>query len=345
MTKLIRSSGLSGYEELAAEWGLDVAHMARRAGLTIEALRDPGALIPYRALMQLLEQSARDTGRADFGLRLSLRQNLRILGPLSVAMENAATMADAMRLGSRYVFVHSPAISFNVEPVDGHSEATDLRFEIQIVNTPERTQTLELSLGVIVQIVRLLSQGRITPLAVLLPHAPVSLPEVYAQCFGCACRFEQAYAAVRVSTAALAQPLTAHNPMLSELARSYLEQHYVNPGQTMTDRVATLVRQFLSTQRAGRTDIARMLAMHPRTMQRRLRDEGTTFENIKDAVRKDLLEEILRRRTVPTLAQIATMLDYGAQSALTRSCRRWFGVTPSALVSAHPAPAAKPGQP
>ena len=70
--------------------------------------------------------------------------------------------------------------------------------------------------------------------------------------------------------------------------------------------------------------------MHPRTLQRRLRDDGTTFEDIKDEARRDLAQRYLAYAEVP-LAQVTAVLDYSEQSALTRSCQRWFRTTPSAL--------------
>jgi AraC-like DNA-binding protein len=67
--------------------------------------------------------------------------------------------------------------------------------------------------------------------------------------------------------------------------------------------------------------------MHPRTLQRRLKEEGTTFEEIKDEVRRDMAERYLSQTEMP-LAQVTALLDYSEQSALGRSCRRWFHTTP-----------------
>jgi AraC-like DNA-binding protein len=76
--------------------------------------------------------------------------------------------------------------------------------------------------------------------------------------------------------------------------------------------------------------VADALSMHPRTLQRRLRELGTTFEDIKDEARRDLAHRYLAHRDVP-LAQVTALLDYSEQSALTRSCHRWFGATPRVL--------------
>jgi AraC-like DNA-binding protein len=81
--------------------------------------------------------------------------------------------------------------------------------------------------------------------------------------------------------------------------------------------------------------------MHPRTLQRRLKGEGTTFEGLKDETRRDLARRYLAQPDVP-LTQVTALLDYGEQSALGRSSRRWFNATPqqfrSRLLSAEPVP-------
>ena len=237
-------------------------------------------------------------------------------------------------VGSRYVFVHSNAIRFEVVPVAGRAQLTDLRFAIVIPNLQAQPQTLELSLGVIAQILHLLSQGTLRPAMVLLPHARIALLPSYARCFACPCRFGEAHAAVRVPTAELSRPLPGHNAMLSEVARTYLDVRFSRPDQALADRVRLLLRESIGTRRSSHEDIARTLAMHPRTLQRRLRDEGMSFNALKDEVRRTMLEQFVEQSTMPQLSQVAAMLDYAEQSALTRSCRRWFGVAPAALRNA-----------
>jgi AraC-like DNA-binding protein len=334
VTALIRAAGLAGYEEFANTLGIDVARAVRRAGLSLKALRDPNALIPYHGLMKLLEQTAQLARCPDLGLRLSQRQGIDILGPLALAMQHASTVLEAMQLGSRYVFVHSNAIRFSVVPVAGHAQLTDLRFAIVIPNLHPQPQTLELSLGVIAQILQLLGQGSLQPAMVLLPHTRIAPLPSYARCFACPCKFGQVHAAVRVPTEGLSRPLPGHNAMLCEVARTYLDVRFPRPDHALADRVRLLLRESIGTRRSSHEDVAKTLAMHPRTLQRRLRDEGTRFNALKDEVRRTLLEQLVEQSTALSLSQVAAMLDYAEQSALTRSCRRWFGEKPSALRNA-----------
>lgn len=77
-------------------------------------------------------------------------------------------------------------------------------------------------------------------------------------------------------------------------------------------------------------DVSSMLHMRARTLQRRLAEEGTSFEKVCDGVRRHMAEDYLADDTVP-LAHVPDLLGYANQSALNRSCARWFGMTPLAV--------------
>jgi AraC-like DNA-binding protein len=91
--------------------------------------------------------------------------------------------------------------------------------------------------------------------------------------------------------------------------------------------VRQTIEALLGTGTCGHRQVATAMYMHPRTLQRRLREEDTTFEETKDQVRRDLAQRYLSHPDLP-LAQVSALLDYSEQSALGRSCRRWFDTTP-----------------
>ena len=92
-------------------------------------------------------------------------------------------------------------------------------------------------------------------------------------------------------------------------------------------QVRHAIEALLGTGTCNHREVAAALFMHPRTLQRRLKEEGTTFEDIKDEARRDLAERYLSHPDL-ALTQVTALLDYSEQSALGRSCRRWFGATP-----------------
>jgi hypothetical protein len=108
MTVLVRAASLEGFENLATAVGLDVDRALLRVGLNRRSLEDPDALIPYLAVIHLLEHSAQTAQCPDFGQRLSRLQDIGVLGPLAVLLRHAPTAGEALALASRYLFVHSP---------------------------------------------------------------------------------------------------------------------------------------------------------------------------------------------------------------------------------------------
>ena len=75
--------------------------------------------------------------------------------------------------------------------------------------------------------------------------------------------------------------------------------------------------------------VASQFVLHPKTLQRRLRAEGTTFPALVDQVRKETAERYLRDTDL-SLTRLAREVGYAERSVLTRSCRRWFGRGPAA---------------
>jgi AraC-like DNA-binding protein len=95
----------------------------------------------------------------------------------------------------------------------------------------------------------------------------------------------------------------------------------------LTRSVESMARSLLRGGEFTPEQTAGALGLHARTLQRRLREEGSTFEQIKDAARRDWAEQLLAQPSV-SLTQIADMLGYADSSAFSRSCRRWFGEAP-----------------
>ena len=91
-----------------------------------------------------------------------------------------------------------------------------------------------------------------------------------------------------------------------------------------------LVEQYIGSKDCTNERIAAEFCMHPRTLQRRLRAEGTSFEDIKDEIRRDLALRYIQNGDMP-LKRVAERLGYAETSVLSRSCFRWFSVSPSEL--------------
>jgi AraC-like DNA-binding protein len=323
---VVRGTALSNYPSLVTELGGDPAGLLRAAGIRDRDAGNYDAFIPYRAAIQAIESAAQTTGTPDFGRRLAQRQGIEILGPVGVAARTAATVADALRIFGTYMAAYSPAITIRVLPL-ADPQRSLLAVEFLLDSPPPHPQTTELSLGVSLRVFRLLMGADYTPLKVHLPHDPLTPKADYVRYFGCTPEFASRAAGFTVRTADLGRPLhrddVAHRAVVDYL-------NGITPrGAGIVESVRTIVRQLLPTGAATLEVVADQFSLHPKTLQRRLAEEDTTFAALVDQVRKDAAERYLRNTAI-SLTHLARELGYAEQSVLTRSCKRWFGAGPAA---------------
>ncbi len=327
---MVRASALSGYRELVDELGGQAEPLLQRFRIPASALVEPQGFVSYGSLIRLLEGTAKELDCKDFGLRLSTRQDLGILGPLGVAVRNCETLGEAMQCASRYMFVHSPAISFTPQVAERNDRVL-LVFRILLDQKHgSTTQVTELSIGLAARIIAMLTREAEPLVGVRFRHARCAPVASYGAHFRAPVSFSSAVSAVEIDMRTLGLAIHDASLQLRELAEDYLELRHADPHTPLSIRVRLVIQRSLGTGAASCVDVASAFALHPRTLQRQLRREGTTFERLKDEVRSELARAYIENPELP-LCQVAALLDYSEQSALTRSCRRWFGQAPRQL--------------
>ncbi|HXW34154.1 MAG TPA: helix-turn-helix domain-containing protein, partial [Acidimicrobiales bacterium] len=193
-----------------------------------------------------------------------------------------------------------------------------------------RPQVAEHGVALTWRIATLLSGGRCPLHEVRFMHRAVAPMRTYRARFDAPIIFGANDVALVVSADGLEVPISENIEELRNIATRYLEGRQPRERAGITVRVRSALEALLGTGASGQRELARTLHLHPRTLQRRLREAGTTFEAIKDEVRRDLAQRYLSNPDLP-LNQITVLLDYSEQSALGRSCRRWFDATPQQI--------------
>ena len=324
---VIRGTSLSGYPTLVAELGGDPSALLRAARIQLQDVGSYDTFLTYQGMIRAMESAAVATGTPDFGRRLAQRQGIEILGPVGVAARTAATVAEALAIFERYLAAYSPAIEVRIEPL-ARPGRSFFEFRILLDRLPPHAQVIELALGVSLQVFRFLAGSDWRPVLVHLPHEPVTAREEYLRYFSCPPRFADRKAGFTILTADLGRALSQDEIAHQALVR-YLDGVVTPHAQGMTRPVRELVRQLLPTGAATAELVASQFVLHPKTLQRRLRAEGTTFPVLVDQVRKETAERYLRDTDL-SLTHLAREVGYAEQSVLTRSCRRWFGRGPAA---------------
>jgi len=326
MGSLIRASNWWGYADLMRELGADPLPFLTRFGIPQGVEEQEETFVPYESAARMLEASAADLRCPDLGLRLSRWQGLDILGPIAVIARNAQTLQDGLEAIARYLYVHSPALRLAIVPRGAES---DLQFAYEMVEpgVPYPPQSYELSMANVVRILSLLGGPDARPSAVSFLHHQQGPDSAYREALGCPVRFSQDRCGFEVPRRLADRPIDSADPQTMRIATKYLESQYLPRSAPLSERVAGLVRRLLPTGQCSAEVIAEQLAMHPRTLQRRLATESLRCQDLIERERRDQAARYLAEPQL-YLSQIAGLLGYSEQSAFNRSCRRWFGKTP-----------------
>ena len=329
MASVVRAAALQGFPELVLSLGGDPGRLLSRHGF--ESLGDAESLISLEATTQLLEDAAIELTCPDFGLRLGRGQNPDVLGSLAVVMLNAPTAGSALADASRYLFVHSPAYELVVDdssPFGGR--CATIRFGVRLNDLSPQRQLVDGCLAVAFELVKLMGQGAFALRAVSLPHTPVASQRTYREYFDAPVHFEQPYAGLHVDRRLLATDLRPASAQMRATALRHILQNHDPRADTTVDLVRHALTRTMGMTKGTKSDIAALLSLHPRTLQRRLDALGTSFEAVRDDVYRGAALRYLGETDI-ALAQVAAAMGYSEHSAFTRACNRWFGRAPSAM--------------
>src|SRR5690606_26780055 len=123
---------------------------------------------------------------------------------------------------------------------------------------------------------------------VLFSHEPQAPLRVYRQYFNCEVAFDEKADGLVLTEDDLMCPVVEPDARVYEMATSFIETRFPHIDAPIHTRVRSLIEQYIGSRDCTNERIAAEFCLHPRTLQRRLRAEGTSFEDIKDEIRREL---------------------------------------------------------
>jgi len=327
---MVRVDALRKFPEVVTQLGGNPRSLLAKVQIDPTILNNRHAVIPYRSLVQILEQTSIELACPDFGMRLAAAQGgIKVLGPLEYAMRNSRTMREAFRYCSDHIQVYSTASRMQFEERRDR-DMLFLRFDILLARLPSHRQIVERALLLTQHTALNISSGNVRAKEIWFAHQPMSSPALYSEYFGAEVRFGQSADGLFFANEDLDALIPNIDSRIYELTTDFIEHRFPSVDSVLSNQVRTIIERRMVEGDCTYNSAAAMLGMHPRTLQRRLRSEGVTFEMIRDRVRRDLALRYLQNSSLP-LIRIAKLLGYSETSALSRGCYRWFSVSPQQL--------------
>ena len=312
--------------ELGIDHGLSARTCLAGTGLKEQDLTDPAVVVSAKQELRLISNLIDHLGDVPgLGIEAGRRYHFTAFGALGFAMVSSPNARSALDIALRYFQLTFAFTRFHVEE---KGDETHITLDDSSLPDAIRAFVVERDSSALVTVQRDLFSSRPG-----LNNLHFSFPEpantdLYEAFYGIRPLFGAMSNTAIMSTAAIMEPLSQSNELALKAAedqcRILLDRHRLRDG------MAAKVRDHLVRYGAQMPDmsvVSSELCMTPRTLRRRLQEEGTTFINLRDEVRLALAEEFLTGIAL-SVEQIAERLGYSEPTCFINAFKRWTGKTP-----------------
>jgi AraC-like DNA-binding protein len=311
--------------ERLARAGLDVAAILRRAKLArsrFNVARPQGTTAEFFALWRAVEESGADPS---LGLRLGLQALTDEENAVALAALHSASLGEGFQKLVRYKRLVCPE-RISIEVQDGEA-----RVYVDWLFADEDPPTLLTDL-VFSGLVNLAQQGTkkpVKPLRLELTRRRANEASLRRH-FRCELRFDAPADLIVFDEADLALPMVHRNAQLLAVLVPGLELAIAQDdhARTLADDVRMALSESICGDRPAVAKVAKSLGMSARTMQRRLVELGTTYQDVLDDVRRRLARRLLSNTDLGT-GEVAFLLGFGEVNSFARAFHAWEGTTPA----------------
>jgi AraC-like DNA-binding protein len=319
---------------IPAEAAEKVLSFAALRGVARDRLLDAAGLdhtaeeIPLDALCRLYEEAARLTRDGAFGLRVGEQTFPQMYGLLGYVAANSASFGEALANLCGFQPLWTDAAGVELRRIRGTATLTywhrgDIPAEL-------RRHEHEQMLCALLRFARDAVLHPVRPVEVRFEHsAPADVAE-HRRIFEAPLVFGASATELVLPASLLDLPLAQADLKLGSLLKGQAEHVLASQRRrgTLLDRLrADLSRRIENAEPPSLAASATVLGMGPRTLQRRLAEQGLTFRTVVEQSRTKLAEILLADPRIP-IGEIAFRLGYSQPSAFHRAFKQATGTTP-----------------
>jgi AraC-like DNA-binding protein len=311
--------------EYLLEHGVAVDEMATLLGREIgDAERN---FLPIDDYLLLFGWSAERLSAPHIGLDIAEQLSTRDIGIFGYLIRNSPTVAAFCDAVVRYQPLFMRGMEFSFRKLGREFE---IRWQIFRPQSESVRHDVELTLAGFVQLIQEGLGESLHPNKTLFSHACREPLERYRRTFGVEVFFEQEQNCLIFGAELLEMPLSRSDPKLLAILKQQADVSLQKweTGETLAEQTRFHIATTLESEETGAESLAGKLYITPRTLNRRLKQEGTNYQQL----RQDVIVELAKRSLAETDASITAIglkLGYSESSAFVRAFKRMTGATPA----------------
>ena len=313
------------------ELGVSPAEVLRRAGLPTDLLAQEKILVSTEEMFSLYRGLAEASHDPAIGLKLGTEPRLERYDAVGIAAVSSRSFRDALGRMARYKQLVCPE---ELRVVERGNECR-VQFRWLLAQDKEPALLVDLCFAWIVTIARRGTGGLIEPKRVELRDAS-GKRGMYEAHFGCATKVDARQNAIVFARADLDRPFLTHNADLFAVVGPQLEAELsqARASKAIGEQVKGILKRLLAGRRPGIEDVAKELRLSARTLQRRLAEDGATFQQLMQDARRELARHYLQHSSLE-LNETAYLLGYEDAHSFFRAFHDWEGSSPGEWRARH----------
>lgn len=320
----LSSWGLAVARALQAR-GCNAEQLFSRAGLDFAALDDPEARYPAQTTALLWRLAVEATSDPCFGLEVARHTSPMTFHALGFSLAASGSVREAFERLVRYYRLVSDAATIHFAQ-RGETYRVSVRTSALAHPSIEAVDAL---VAVAVRLCRSLTDRAFSPIAVELQRPPPPDPSPFFRYFRAPVTFNADENALTLPKAKCDERIQGANPELARANDLIAAQALARwESANLTDRVRTALLDQLPNGPQSQSQVARLLGMGTRTLQRRLAEESTSYGALLDATRRELATAYLREGRY-SVTDVGYLLGFAGTASFSRAFRRWTGKSPS----------------
>ena len=261
--------------------------------------------------------------RPDLGISFAAWGNLRGYGPLSLLWDHCPTFGEAIRVSRRFLHVESGALSTTSEE---QGDEVVLRNILLAQTRYGGSQFVESIMALSMLIGRLILGEGWAPVRIEFQHTAPANTRSHSNLFRCPVEFGADRCIMVVKKADLSRRTGVGNAHMLAYLERHLEATETAWPTSLEQQVERIISTNLVDGTASLDQVAGVLRINSRTLQRQLATCGLTFNQVVERVRRREAEAYFRSVARPNLPELAYRLGYGDASAVSRFLRSKLGV-------------------
>ncbi|AFH61460.1 AraC family transcriptional regulator [Paenibacillus caseinilyticus] len=306
--------------------GFDTEPFCRYASFDSSLLKDVEARIPAEELERLMYAAVEYTQDDHFGLHQGQLMDMMDMGILGYVMMHSGKVADALSAYRRYNIILCSG--FNLDWKE-EGEKVHLRLFSEAPNGRISRHCMEDMASSIYHLIGRLSHRKVPLAGVEFMHEAPADTAPYLPVFGVEPRFGRAETVLRMSREVMDYPILYSDPKLRGMFEAIAEEtrSRLAPGKLFSDRVYHWMMKCMPVQFPTLQETAESFEMSARTLQSKLKEENTSYNELSAVVRKELAISYLKQPGY-SVGDIAYLLHFSEPSAFQNAFKKWTGVTP-----------------